>query len=349
MNDSHLRSSRLFQGPPSEATMEKNVTARIRSGETLSWSPADDEHAIAFAYNQAGEKYESYADGDAQELYAFDCKHAYGDRRIWALLDDKLRALRSSGARSIRILDLGCGPGTWLLRLVTRASALGFTSIEAKGLDIAEAQVRRARARGRRLAANEGLQLHFETGDICAPLPEAASSVDLCLCLYGVLNHIPPDRIPSLFAEVARVTRGDFIATMRARGSTPTICVGAIEDARWFWHDDRNSLLEAELQNGRRISLGFHLFAADEVRALSSSRFELTELRGLDLFHGRFAADRRWNPPTARASTAFLQELDRLEDLYCRDPEFVDHATHILLMAAPRKPRSDVETLQRRL
>lgn len=324
------------------------MTARIRSGEAAPWPPADGEHAIAFAYNQAGERYEFYADGDTQDLYAFDGQHAYGDRSIWSLLDEKLHALRSSGARSLRILDLGCGPGTWLCRVVTRASALGFTSIQARGMDIAEAQVRRARARSRRFT-RDGIEFCFETGDICAKLPEADSSVDLCLCLYGVLNHIPFGRIPSLFSEVARVTRGDFVATMRAKGSMPTICVDAIEEARWFWHDDRNNLLEAELQNGRRISLGFHLFGTDEVRALSPPCFETTELRGLDLFHCRFAADRRWNPSAARPSAVFLQELDRLEELYCRDPEFVDHATHLLLIATPRTRCSGVVSLQRRL
>ena len=322
--------------------MEKSVTARIIASEPGAWPAAKNEHKIAFAYNQAGGRYESYADGDVQELYAFAGQHAYGDRRIWSLLDHKLCALRSSGARSVRILDLGCGPGTWLLRIAARASALGFTSITARGVDIAEAQVRRARAKSRGLATNDRLTLDFDTADICAPLPEATSSVDLCLCLYGVLNHISLDRIPTLFAEIARVTRGEFIATMRAKGSTPTICVDAIEEARWFWHDDRNNLLEAELQNGRRISFGFHLFDTKEVRALFAPRFEMTELCGLDLFHGRFAADRRWNPATARGTEAFLHELDRLEQLYCRDPEFVDHATHLLLAAAPGEQKSSV-------
>ncbi|HEY8065804.1 MAG TPA: class I SAM-dependent methyltransferase [Methylosinus sp.] len=328
--------------------MDKHVTVRVKSGRAMSWPPTDDEHSIAFAYNQAGESYESYADGGADELFAFDGQHAFGDRTIWSILDGKLRALRSSGARSVRILDLGCGPGTWLCRVVMRASELGFTSIQARGIDIAETQVRRASARGRRLAI-AGLELAFESGDICAQQPEASLSVDLCLCLYGVLNHIPIDHMPNLLSEVARVTRGDFIATMRAKGSMPTICVDAIEEARWFWHDHRNDLLEAELQNGRHISFGFHLFDADEIRALSAPSFEMTELRGLDLFHGRFAGDRRWNPSSARTSAGFLRELDRLEHLYCRDPEFLDHATHLLFVATPRNVVSRSNTCDTRV
>jgi SAM-dependent methyltransferase len=323
--------------------MAKNVTARIRNRQIVSRLHAGDEHAIAAAYNQAGDKYEAYADGDLQDPNSFQGQYAYGDRRIWAVLDDKLRTLCSKGARSIRILDLGCGPGTWLCRLVTRAWALGFTSITARGIDIADEQVRRAQTRSRNLAALGGVSLDFEIGDICTRLPEADESIDLCVCLYGVLNHIPRDRLPRVLAEVARVTCGDFVTAVRAVGSTPTIFVDAVEEARWFWYDRRASRLEAELQNGRRISFDFRLFGAAELKALAAAYFELKDLRGLDLFHGRFAGDRRWNPPSSVVSAQFAGELERLEELYCRDAEFVDHATHLLLEAAPRKRGAAVD------
>jgi hypothetical protein len=71
--------------------------------------------------------------------------HAYADRRVWALLEAKLADLRASGASSVSLLDAGCGPGTWLRRLVTRARALGFINITARGFDIAQAQKRWSR------------------------------------------------------------------------------------------------------------------------------------------------------------------------------------------------------------
>jgi SAM-dependent methyltransferase len=198
------------------------MTAITRSREIAACPYEDMEHSTAFAYNQAGEKYGVYADGDPRELHAFQGQHAYGDRRIWVLLDEKMRALRSSGAQSIRILDLGCGPGTWLRRIATRAWALGFTSIIARGIDISDAQVRQARTLSRKLTELGGVELTFEVGDIRKQLPEADASIDLCLCLYGVLNHIPSDHLPAVLAEVARVTCGHFIMTVRAIGSTPT-------------------------------------------------------------------------------------------------------------------------------
>src|SRR5271154_3004522 len=91
---------------------------------------------IADIYNRAGDDYAAYADGDPSQLFAFDGMHAYADRCVWAVLEKKLTDLRASGASSVRLLDAGCGPGTWLRRLVIRARALGFGSITARGFDI---------------------------------------------------------------------------------------------------------------------------------------------------------------------------------------------------------------------
>jgi hypothetical protein len=71
-------------------------------------------------------------------------------------------------------------------------------------------------------------------------------------------------------------------------------------------------------------------------RPRTAPYFKLNDLQGLDLFHGRFAGDRRWNSPGSITGAQFIDKFERLEELYCRDPEFVDHATHLLLVAAPR-------------
>src|ERR1700694_235275 len=107
---------------------------------------------VANIYNQAGDDYVSYADGDPLQPFAFDGLHAYADRCVWAALETKLNDLRASGASSVRLLDAGCGPGTWLRRLVIRARALGFSSITARGFDIAQAQIQRAREAARDLS-----------------------------------------------------------------------------------------------------------------------------------------------------------------------------------------------------
>jgi SAM-dependent methyltransferase len=293
------------------------------------------DRAIATAYNQAGDNYLNYADGDPARLFAFGGRYGYGDRRIWEQLDARLRALHASGADTVRVLDLGCGPGTWLRRVVTRAREIGFRHISARGFDIAEDQVRRARELSAALGRQRGVDLSFGIGDICESYPEKDGSVDLTLCLCGVLNHLPAQDIPPIFREIARVTRGDFVTTVRAIGSTPTVFVGAIEEARSFRQDNRNSRLDVEFQNGRRVSLHSHLFAAAELQALAAVHFGIRELLGLDLFHGRFCEDPRWNPGNCPRSTKFDGELQRLERLYCRDADFINRATHLLLVGTP--------------
>lgn len=293
------------------------------------------ESAVANAYDLAGDQYIAYADGDPRKLFVFDGHYAYGDRCIWEVIDSALVALRGTGAESVRVLDIGCGPGTWLRRVVTRARALGFCTIAARGFDIASAQVRRARELAQELRSLSGVSLNFETGDILAPFAEADGSIDLCLCLCGVLNHLPATALPNIFARIARVTEGTFITTARAIGSTPSVYVDGIEQARRFRQDNRNNRLEVEFQNGRHVSLPSHLFAASELRGIVSPHLAIKDLRGLDLFHGRFAGDPRWNVECG-VNGSFAGALRVLENTYCRDPEFIDHATHLLLVGSGR-------------
>ena len=83
----------------------------------------------------------------------------------------------------------------------------------------------------------------------------------------------------------------------------------------------------------RRASFQSHLFARAELERLAAQGFDVEEIRGLDLFHSRFASDPRWNPKNTAFAGRLAQELGRLEDRYCCDPGFVDHAAHLLLVA----------------
>ena len=231
---------------------------------------------IATVYDEAGDDYVAYADGDPYNLFAFEGAHAYADRRLWALLETKLNALRTSGASSVNILDAGCGPGTWLRRLVTRARQIGFSRITARGFDVAQAQIRAARRKAHDLSGLPGVNLTFDVADLTGALPEADASVDMTLCLYSVLSHLPVASLPKVSVEIARVTRGHFITTVRSIGSTPTAFVDSIEKARHFSLDHRLDLCEVELRGGRRLALPFHLFSARELRNGFSDHFTST-------------------------------------------------------------------------
>ena len=82
---------------------------------------------VGLDYDRAGERYRAYADGDVDKLYEFDGQYAYGDQEIWRILGNTLNKLRARGRRELSVLDLGCGPGTWIRRIVDWAGKMGFT------------------------------------------------------------------------------------------------------------------------------------------------------------------------------------------------------------------------------
>jgi SAM-dependent methyltransferase len=288
---------------------------------------------VAAIYNQAGDDYLAYADGDPTQPFAFDGMHAYADRCVWTLLETKLADLRASGASSVSLLDAGCGPGTWLRRLVVRARAIGFTSITARGFDIAQAQIQRARLLARNLSNLSGVNFTFDVADLTGRLPESDASVDITLCLYSVLSHLPVASLTDISTEIARVTSGHFLTTVRSIGSMPTAFVDSIEKVRQLKQDHVRNRCEIEFCDGRRIALSFHLFTASELRGYFESRFDIEDLRGLDLFPSRFMPDPRWNPDCLRVDSQLSHELVRLEEAYATSPEFMDRAAHLLLVA----------------
>ena len=217
---------------------------------------------VADIYNQAGDDYVCYADGDPSQPFAFDGMHAYADRCVWAVLEKKLTDLQASGASSVRLLDAGCGPGTWLRRLVIRAHALGFSGITARGFDIAQAQIQRARLAARNPSSLPGVNLTFDVADLADRLPEPDASVDLTLCLYSALSHLPVTRLPEISKEMARVTSGYCITTVRPIGSTPTAFVDSIEKVRRLKQDHVRNRCEIDLSDGRHIAFSFHQFTA---------------------------------------------------------------------------------------
>jgi len=259
--------------------------------------------------------------------------HAYADRCVWAVLEKKLTDLRGSGASSVRLLDAGCGPGTWLRRLVIRAHALGFSSITARGFDIAQAQIQRARLASRNLSSLPGVNLTFDVADLADRLPEPDASVDLTLCLYSALSHLPVARLPDISKEIARVTSGYFITTVRPIGSTPTAFVDSIEKVRRLKQDHVRDRCEIDLSDGRHIAFSFHQFTAVELLNYFASGFDIEDLRGLDLFHSRFTPDPRWNPVSPPGDSHLADELERLEKTYASSTEFMDRAVHLLLVA----------------
>ncbi|WP_419728624.1 class I SAM-dependent methyltransferase [Lichenicola sp.] len=289
----------------------------------------------ATAYDAAGADYLSYADGDPTRPFEFEGCLGFADREIWRRIDARLAQLAAAGQRHIRILDAGCGPGTWLGRIVLGAHTHGFTTIEAHGLDISPAMVALARTT-LHLACSvhdiTGARLDVSLADLNQRLPFPDRHFDIGLCLYGVLNHLPRASHAAVASELARVTGDALFVTVRAVGSLPTIYVDRLDRARSYRQDNDADWLDVDLADGRHLGFPSHLFRADELRGLFRPLLGTVATIGLDVFHGRFATDPNWNPRAIRGQDSFDESLDRLEREYGSDPNFIDRAAHILLV-----------------
>jgi SAM-dependent methyltransferase len=273
--------------------------------------------------------YLEHAEGKASGLFGFNGAHGFSDRALWTRLDAMLIRMWTQGRRAIRILDLGCGPGTWLLRLAVRARDLGFSAIDGRGIDVAPAMVDLARSR-LRYAYDPSIGLRFEIGDmIDALLDEDEGSFDIVLCLNGVLNHLSAERHRQATAAMERVCDGEIFVTVHSVGGSPSIYITDAFDVRQFCQDNERGRLQIHLQDGQRLDLPSHLFTAAEVSGLFSDRVHREELVGLDLFHARFHDNPRWNPRGLDHAERD-EELNRLEQLCDNMPVMIDSASQIL-------------------
>jgi SAM-dependent methyltransferase len=290
-----------------------------------------DDTGTARAYDAAGQNYLTYADGDAAQPFTFSSRYSFADREIWRRIDTTLKHMAAEHRRTLRLLDVGCGPGTWIRRVALRARALGFTTIEAHGIDLSPAMLALARTSAATLN-DPAITITFTEGDITAGLGEEYHDFDMTLCLYGVLNHLPQPTHARVAATLSRVTTGTLFTTVRTIGSLPTIYVDSLDRARTFHQDNDADWMEVDLLDGRHLGFPSHLFSADELRALFQLHVGDISLVGLDVFHSRFATNSHWNPPMNDAEEAFREDLEALEQQYCCDRNFINRASHILLV-----------------
>ncbi len=135
----------------------------------------------------------------------------FGDRHISRQIDDALIGLRKVGRCAIRILDVGCGDGAWLISTVLRAPMLGFVAIEGRGFDPAPALIDRARSIAAGIA-DPRVGFSFDVADPCAALAqEDDHGADIILCHYGAIDRLPADAHEAVVAELARVAAGTLI------------------------------------------------------------------------------------------------------------------------------------------
>jgi SAM-dependent methyltransferase len=120
------------------------------------------------------------------------------DGDVRAKIDTVLRDLRLRGRHALRIIDLGCGTGGWLIATALRARELGFTAIEGRGVDRDPDAIERAWAAA--LVRREpAIGLAFEIGSIARAVDEEnEGGCDLILCLDRGLDEVDPGSVAGL-------------------------------------------------------------------------------------------------------------------------------------------------------
>ncbi len=342
---SKLRSRRKALG------CDTHELRNVRKFSSLNSSP---EGQTASAYNYVGNDYSSYADGCGDKLIpepaAAAHRFAHADTIVWKAVRSALDEHRKSGASEVRVLDAGCGPGIWTRRIADYANHIGLTAT-VSGFDISASQLEIARNEtGRYLASlPEGPKptLEFQERDLSKPLPWAAGTFQLVLCNYTVLNHLAEHAVPPAIGELCRVSTGRVIATLRAVGSAASACIIGMEHVRQYRHDPARGQLALTLDDGSQHRLPMKMYSAQALEVMFLPHAEVVDLRAIDLFVNRFAADENWTSSLLDRlpdRPSFVEKLKEMEEGLCRLPGWIDHGTHVLVVAKSRSCASGTAT-----
>jgi SAM-dependent methyltransferase len=328
----HLRPRRRAARPDSPANRRSpsNVTVLDRS----------DVRRTANAYDHVGDSYSRYADGEAiDDPSESGNRFAHADTIVWQTLRQSFEELRRAGVTSLRVLDAGCGPGIWTKRIAEYAHRTGL-SVSIVGFDISKTQLEKARHQAACIATRRenGASIEFREQDLSQPLPWSDGHFHVVLCNYAVLNHLSKHALPLAIAELCRVATHRVIATVRAIGSPASACIVGIEQVQDYRHDTERGELALVLKDGSEHRLSFNVYPAAALAAMFAEHAEMIECRALDLFLSRFAPDEKWTATVVGnlpERQKVLLELKMLEDVLCRSPGWIDHGTHVLLVAEP--------------
>lgn len=190
----------------------------------------------------------------------------------------------------LRVLDLGCGPGTISMGLA-QAVAPG----ELHGIDLEESQIEMARAR----AAGSSVNAVFRTGD-ATDLPYEDETFDVAHG-HALLMHVPDTE--AVLAEVRRVLKPGGLVAARDMIGASSFSEPDFEGLSAVWTTFSN-LLEtngAHPQMGKQLRGAFLKAGFSDVRAGAS--FECFSTDEDVRFFFDYAAGWFFSPATVEAAT----------------------------------------------
>ncbi|MBA2391121.1 MAG: class I SAM-dependent methyltransferase [Ktedonobacteraceae bacterium] len=147
---------------------------------------------------------QSYSEGQSDNSYVIDAES--GEEMARLIDQDRLVTRTMGGLFSERedlstifdVLDIGCGPGGWVLDV-----AHTYPEMEVTGIDISESMIQYAQAYAQ---VRQLPNAHFRVMNALHHLDFPAASFDL-VNARTIVGFVSPKTLPPLFAECRRVLR----------------------------------------------------------------------------------------------------------------------------------------------
>lgn len=288
------------------------------------------------AYNAYPEDYEKYADGNVKEnLYDYEDRiHGFADKTTTEKIEQIVTKCLSKRKGPLKILDFGCGSGTWLRRIMDKFVVSKGARIECVGVDISDALLSLAERRLEEYNRKMGtkINIQFRWADLSESLPFGDNEFDITLCLYTVLNHIPVSNVQTAVQEMLRVTKEVNVTSIKPAGGMPTVYVCNIEDI--VKYEQSFETLTFLHRNGEQWTICSHLFTREEIIDIFSEFSRVEECLGLGIFSPRLKSPNTWRTKSGEASfKAVREELEELEKSFCSKPQWIDMANHIMVIS----------------
>lgn len=284
-------------------------------------------------YDQRAEKYSEYANGSCEfdELIAppgDSGQFAAGDRKTWELLKDSVSELVLQRT-PLRILDLGCGDGVWSLRLARWLASEGIAAeillVDASRamLDVAARYVEIFQKRN----PTTGATFELHEADICTPwtVPLLRDSWDVVLCLHTVLNHVTGADRTQVLNRLFSLHANLWALSVKPPGGPMTLFAMPMSDVL-VSRQYADEIVALDRQ-GNFHQVPASPLSAHELRAAFTTHGLSGRFYALEVFTSRFlqATQGEESP-----STALLNKLNTFDEEVSTDPDFMDHANHIL-------------------
>ncbi|WP_295485079.1 class I SAM-dependent methyltransferase [uncultured Pseudomonas sp.] len=301
-------------------------------------------------YDAFSDSYTDYANGTSalSELLALketDISHAFswGDVQTWQSIAQSLDLIidqrrQSCDSTPISVVDIGCGDGTWALRIANHCVGRG-ASVNVVCLDLSPAMLESASTRFDEFLSHSEpgqVTVTYELCDLATGLAEhiKARGFDMTLCLHTVLNHLPAASLSFAIAELVAATCGFLHFSVKPPFSRPTFYAAPMSDILHF--DRRNEHLYAVDRAGSFHILRSNLISHQQLEDALAPLPGRAAFIGLDVLVSRMTPDPRWVGDDPTAKLLPIEDLLSLESKTALDARYLNFANHILAIVDVR-------------